>query len=315
VVQQVQPAVVNVTTNLVQTNAFGGTQTGQGVGTGFVIRSDGIIVTNYHVVEGAQQITVVTPPPDSQRYQARVIGGDPTADLAVLKIEAQNLPTLQLGDSSKIQLGEQVVALGYALALKGGPTVTAGIVSALGRVISAQDPNCQTCANGARTYNNVIQTDAAINPGNSGGPLVDMSGQVIGINTAGESQAQSIGFAIAINAAKGIISHAVANPGAPVAYLGVVTQDVTQSLALQFSLPVSEGAYVVSVAPGGPAEKAGFKTGDTIVSFDGTTVTGAQQLGDLIHRLKPGEKASVGVVHQDGSKQTYAVTLGTNPLP
>src|SRR5438270_11230360 len=157
VVQHVRPAVVNVTTNLVENSPFG-LQPGRGVGTGFVVRSDGVIVTNYHVVEGAQRITVITQAPNAQRYSARVIGGDPTADLAVLKISAQGLPTVALGDSSKLLLGQSVVAIGYALALPGGPTVTSGIVSALGRTIQVQDPNCTVCQNGQRTYTNVIQT-------------------------------------------------------------------------------------------------------------------------------------------------------------
>src|SRR5512141_520639 len=139
-VERVRPAVVNVTTDTIEQSAFG-QGGGRGVGTGFIIRADGIIVTNYHVVEGAQRITVITPDPDAQRYQARVIGGDATADLAVLKIEAQGLPTVPLGRSGDLKLGEQVVAIGYALALQGGPTVTTGIVSALGRSIDVNDPN------------------------------------------------------------------------------------------------------------------------------------------------------------------------------
>src|SRR5436309_3239116 len=192
VVEAVRPAVVNVTTNLFQPNPLGG-ESGRGVGTGFVIRSDGIVVTNFHVVEHAQRITVITPPPDSKRYTGRVIGGDQNADLAVLKIDATGLPTVPLGNSGRLELGERVVALGYALALPGGPTVTSGIVSALGRTIQAQDPNCDTCKNGVRTYTGVVQTDAAINPGNSGGPLVNLTGQVVGINTAGANQAENIG--------------------------------------------------------------------------------------------------------------------------
>jgi len=313
VVEKVRPAVVNVTTDLVQNSPFG-SQSGQGVGTGFIVRSDGIVVTNYHVVEGAQRITVITPPPDSKRYTARVIGGDQLADLAVLQINATGLPTVPLGDSSKLQLGQPVVALGYALALKGGPTVTTGIVSALGRTIQAQDLNCRVCGNGGRTYDNVIQTDAAINPGNSGGPLVNLAGQVVGINTAGAGQAQNIGFAIAINAAATTIAGAAAHPSAPVAYLGVASQDVSASLAFQFNLPVSSGAYVVDVAPGGPAEKAGISQGDVIVAFDGKTVTGSQQLGELIHARKPGDRVQVVVATASG-KKTFTITLGVNPLP
>lgn len=316
VVERVRPAVVNVTTDTLTTTPFG-SQTGQGVGTGFIIRSDGVIVTNYHVVEGAQKITVVTPAPNSQRFEARVIGGDSTADLAVLKVDGHNLPTVPLGSSSALQLGQQVVALGYALALKGGPTVTTGIVSAMGRVIQAQDPNYQpggTTAGGSRTYRDVIQTDAAINPGNSGGPLVNLAGQVVGINTAGAGSAQNIGFSIAIDAAKATIQKAVENPNAPVAYLGVVSETVSASLAYQFNLPVKQGAYVVDVASGGPAENAGIKTGDVITEFDGTTVTSADQLGNLIHEHQPGDQVTV-VVETGSGRETKTATLGTNPLP
>ena len=316
VVERVRPSVVNVTTDTLTTTPFG-SQTGQGVGTGFIIRSDGVIVTNYHVVEGAQKITVVTPAPDSQRFEARVIGGDSTADLAVLKVDGHDLPTVPLGNSSDLELGQQVVALGYALALKGGPTVTTGIVSAMDRVIQAQDPNYHpggSAPDGSRTYRDVIQTDAAINPGNSGGPLVNLAGQVIGINTAGAGSAENIGFSIAIDAAKPTIQKAVDNPGAPVAYLGVVTQTVSESLALQFDLPVKQGAYVVDVATGGPADDAGINQGDVITEFDGTAVTSADQLGNLIHEHQPGDEVDV-VVETGTGLETRTATLGTNPLP
>ncbi len=314
VVQAVRPAVVNVTTNLFQPNPLGG-ESGRGVGTGFVIRSDGIVVTNFHVVEHAQRITVITPPPDSTRYTARVIGGDQNADLAVLKIQASGLHTVPLGNSGRLELGERVVALGYALALPGGPTVTSGIVSALGRTIQAQDPNCDTCKNGMRTYTGVVQTDAAINPGNSGGPLVNLAGQVVGINTAGANQAENIGFAIATNAARPIIDDAATNPSAPVAYLGVSTQDVSPSLALQFGLPVQSGALVLDVVPGGPADRAGITQGDVIIGLDGKDVTDSTSLRELLLSHQPGERVAVGVVTQGGQKKTITATLGVNPLP
>jgi S1-C subfamily serine protease len=319
VVQHVRPAVVNVTTNLLQNTGLG-FEPGKGVGTGFVIRSDGVVVTNYHVVEGAQRITVITQSPDTRRYSARVIGGDANADLAVLKIRAQGLPTATLGDSSKLLLGERVVAIGYALALEGGPTVTSGIVSALGRTVPVADENCSVdvCGqNHQRTYSNVIQTDAAINPGNSGGPLVSLDGKVVGINTAGAgaANAENIGFAISIDSAKPTIEDALANPAGPVAFLGVSTQDVTSGLALQFGLRAQEGAYVIDVAPGGPAEQAGIKGGDVIVSFDGGKVTGSDSLGSLIRSHKPGDRATVTVLDANGKRHTYTVTLGVNPLP
>ena len=232
-------------------------------------------------------------------------------------MNATGLPTVSLGDSSQLLLGERVVALGYALALKGGPTVSSGIVSALGRVIKAQDPNCdRACGpDQARTYSGVIQTDAAINPGNSGGPLVDLNGNVVGIDTAGSSNAENIGFAIPVNSAKSTILSAEQNPGAAVAYLGVVTEDVTPELAAQFGLPVAKGAYVVSTAPGGPAEKGGISSGDVIVGFDGSTVTGSEQLGNLIHQHKPGDRVQVQAVGPSGGQRTVGVTLGVNPLP
>jgi len=182
-VQGVRPSVVNVTTRTVSQDVlFGGSTAGTAVGTGFIIRSDGIVVTNFHVIEGALSIKVTLPPPGGRTFQAHWIGGDSDHDLAVLKLDgARGLPTVPLGDSDLLRLGERVVALGYALALPGGPTVTSGIISALQRTVKASDPNAP---GGARTYQDVLQTDAAINPGNSGGPLFDLSGILVGNNTA-----------------------------------------------------------------------------------------------------------------------------------
>jgi S1-C subfamily serine protease len=161
----------------------------------------------------------------------------------------------------------------------------------------------------------VVQTDAAINPGNSGGPLVNLAGQVIGINTAGANQAENIGFAIATNAARPIIHEAATNPSAPVAYLGVTTQDVSPSLALQFGLPVQSGALVLDVVPGGPADKAGIRQGDVIVGLDGKDVTDSTALRELILSHRPGDRVPVSVVAQGGQKRTVTATLGVNPLP
>jgi len=197
---------VNVTTDISQASG-----SGQGVGTGFIVRSDGVIVTNCHVVEAASKITVFTSDANPKQFNARVIGSDCLHDLAILKIDAKDMPTVTLGNSADLALGQRVVALGYALALEGGPTVTSGIVSSLDRTITAQDPNClvETCGTDqTRTYSNVIQTDAAINHGNSGGPLVNMQGQVVGINSAGDDNAQNIGFAIAIDSVKQTIADA-----------------------------------------------------------------------------------------------------------
>ena len=161
----------------------------------------------------------------------------------------------------------------------------------------------------------MIQTDAAINPGNSGGPLVNLDGEVIGINTAGNASAENIGFAIAINAALPTVSAAESDPTAPVPYLGVSTQDVSQSLALQFNLPTTSGAYVVGLAPDGPAETSGLAIGDVIAQFDGHAVTSSESLGTLIREHQPGDSVKVVVVNEHGERTTFDVKLGVNPLP
>jgi serine protease Do len=309
VVRKVLPAVVNVVSS---------TPGGTGEGTGFVVRSDGVIVTNFHVVEGASKVTVLTSADDPVRYDARVIGGDPEADVAVLKVEATGLPTVPLGDSSRLQLGQQVVAIGYALGLQGGPSVTTGVVSSLTRKITVPDPNCQSCANEQRVYGDVVQTDAAINPGNSGGPLVNMAGQVVGMNTAGVNagNAENVGFAIQIDAAKPIAFQAAEHPQAPVAYMGVASVDASNP-QIQFELnpPVDRGAAVVSVVSNGPADRAGLRVGDVIVAFDGRTIETSQELGTAIRSHRPGDTVSVDLVRSDGNRTTVDVTLATNPAP
>ena len=205
VVKDVEPAVVNVTATSAVTDPFGGSSTQQATGSGFIVSSDGVIFTNDHVIEGASKVEVTLT--DGRTLEATVTDTDATHDFAVLKVDATDLPTVTLGNSSDLQLGQSVVAIGYALGLEGGPSVTSGIISSLERTVQAQDPNV---AGGVRTYENVLQTSAAINPGNSGGPLVDLEGRVVGISTAGVSSADNIGFAISIDAARSFIASAVA---------------------------------------------------------------------------------------------------------
>lgn len=315
VVASVLPAVVNVTTDVFQIDQLGNAQQGQGVGTGFIVRQDGVIVTNCHVVEGGSQISVFTSDEEPTRYDARLIGGDCLNDLAVLKIDATGMPTVPLGSSDALRLGQPVVALGYALALEGGPTVTTGIVSALGRSIQAQDPNCEVCENGIRTYSDTIQTDAAINHGNSGGPLVDMAGRVIGINSAGNDGAENIGFAIPIDSAKTVIEQAMSDPLAPSPYLGVSTTPVTADMAFQFDIAVDEGAYVLATTNDGPAQSAGIAEGDVIVGVDGQAIASSEDLGRVLETLQPGQTIPVEIVGADGAARTVDVELGTRPLP
>jgi S1-C subfamily serine protease len=206
VVKAVEPAVVSITaTSPVSNPFFGGSSTQEATGSGFIVSSDGVVFTNDHVVEGASTIRVTLP--DGRSFEATVSTTDATHDFAILKIDATGLPTVALGNSSELQLGQSVVAIGYALGLDGGPSVTSGIISSLERTVQAQDANV---AGGVRTYENVLQTSAAINPGNSGGPLVDLGGRVVGIDTAGVGSADNIGFAISIDAAKSFIATAVA---------------------------------------------------------------------------------------------------------
>jgi S1-C subfamily serine protease len=223
-----------------------------------------------------------------------------------------------MGDSDQLRLGQPVVAIGYALGLAGGPSVTSGIVSSLTREITVQDPNCRgECGDGQRVYTSIVQTDAAINPGNSGGPLVDMAGNVIGINTAGTTEAENVGFAIQINSARPTIEQAAANPDAPVAYMGVLGPIAVSDPQVQFNLdpPVDDGVLIQDVSPDGPAADAGLRAGDIVVSFDGESVTTQDDLLEAIRSHAPGDIVDVVVVRGTGERVTVSITLGTNPLP
>ena len=316
VVERVLPAVVNVTTDVYQADG----SSGQGVGTGFIVREDGVIVTNCHVVEGGSRLTVFLSDEQRTEYEAHLIGADCLNDVAVLDIDEEGLPTVPLGDSAGLRLGQRVVALGYALGLEGGPTVTTGIVSSLDRTIEAQDPNCVACETNAqgvriRTYPSVIQTDAAINPGNSGGPLVDMAGNVVGINSAGNEQAENIGFAIKIAFVKDTIESSIDEPLAATGYLGVSTAPITADLRFQQGLDVESGAYVVGTLADGPAAGAGIGEGDVIVSVDGKAVASPEDLGTVLDRLSPGDTVSIDLVEAGGGTRTVEVELAARPLP
>ena len=273
------------------------------VGSGFIISKEGYIVTNYHVVKGAKKITVTMLSGDT--YEAQYIGGDEELDIAVVKINAKKeLPVVELGDSDKIQIGEWAIAIGNPLGFQ--HTVTVGVVSAIGRKIPKPD--------GSGYYTNLLQTDAAINPGNSGGPLLNIYGQVIGINTAiiNPSQAMNIGFAIPINTAKRFINQIIATGKVEKAYLGVYVQTVTESLAKSLGLKVNKGVYVAQVEKGSPAEKAGIKEGDVIVRLNGNYVEAAEELTSLVRNYTPNTKVKV-TVNRNGKEMTFDVTLGTLP--
>jgi S1-C subfamily serine protease len=295
ILRKVQPAVVRI-----DVNESGG---GQGTGTGFIVSSDGVIVTNAHVAGGAFKITVTLN--DGSQATANVLGVDRPHDLAVVKVNRTKLPVVEIGDSDSIEVGDSVVAIGNALALEGSPTVTSGIVSALHRTISTE----------ASTLKDVIQTDAAINPGNSGGPLLDSSGWVIGINTAIASPADSnnIGFAIAISSAEPYLRQLEAGKAVQTGFLGVHVETVDASLAAAEGLKIDHGALVADVTASAPADDAGIKAGDVIVRFGTTTIDTAQELTSAVGDRQPGEKVVV-VVDRDGTEKRFSVTLATRPV-
>lgn len=269
----------------------------RGLGSGFIIDSQGYILTNSHVVEKAEEITVTLP--DKREFDAKVIGTDPMSDVAVIKIEGKDLPTAELGDSATAQVGDWVIAVGTPFGLS--QTVTAGIISAAGR------------ANiGIVDYEDFFQTDAAINPGNSGGPLVDISGRVIGMNTAIFSQSggyQGIGFAIPINMAKGIMESLIEKGRVIRGWLGVSIQPVTRDIADSFGLKTAEGALVADVTKDSPAEKAGVRRGDIIVSLGEKPVETPAVLKNLVAQKEVGSNVPVTVI-RNGKKKTLPVTIG-----
>jgi len=286
--------------------------TPQGAGSGFIYDPAGYIITNNHVVEGAQQLKVVLPPPDNRSFDAQLVGRDPQTDLAVLKIDGTNLPTVPLGNSSQLRVGEWVVAIGNALALPGGPTVTEGVVSATGR--DEQEPGSQQGTTGPTLYD-LIQTDAAINPGNSGGPLVNMRGEVVGINTLGSTQAQGINFSIAIDGAKTIAQQLRDHGAVTRGYLGIGSATVTPALAASLGLSAQEGVVIGQLDPNGPAAQAGLQQGDVIVGLGDVPIHALQDLQNaLTTKYKPGDAVAVKI-NRNGQAQTLQVTLGQKPTP
>ena len=262
----------------------GGPFSQQSLGSGLIVASDGFILTNHHVIEDAKRV-IVKLPSDETEYPAKVIGTDPLLDIALIKIDINHLPAASLGDSDQLQIGEWVIAIGNPFGLDS--TVTAGIVSAKERRI------------GEGPYESFIQTDAKINPGNSGGPLINMRGEVIGINSTIFSETgehMGIGFAIPINMIKEILPELKAKGKVTRGWIGVFLQRVTQDVAETMGLDQSHGALVAEVAKDGPAARAGIKVGDVIIEFDGKQIKDAEELPILIARSTPGNKVGVKIL-------------------
>ena len=296
-VERVLPSVVNV-----RTTSFGG---GSGEGSGVVLDSGGIIVTNNHVVEGTTRVNVAFNDASRRTLRGEVIGVAPERDLAVIRVAATNLVPIRIGKSSALRLGDAVVAIGYPLGL-GGPTVTRGIVSGLDRTVEPE---------GAARLEGLLQTDAAINPGNSGGPLVDIAGRLIGINTAVARQqdAENIGFAIAIEEALPVIER-IKRPSAAHAWFGVAVGSVeSESAAVRLGLdPSVRGVVVSAVYDGQPAARAGIVVGDVIVAIDGTPVRSATVFEDDLAERDVGDKVELELVDSAGPR-LVTVTLVKRP--
>lgn len=311
-VERVGPAVVRINSSrtVAQNSPFSDRGFEQrGEGSGFIVTNDGLIFTNAHVVEGADRVEVVLQ--DGRRFEGKVIGADPLTDVAVVDIDADELPVVDIGDSRLLTPGEWAIAIGNPLGLDS--TVTVGIISAVGR--SAADVGIPT------QRAQFIQTDAAINPGNSGGPLLNERGEVIAINTAIIRGANGIGFAVPIRTAQRIANQLVATGRVSRAYLGIQMSTLTPELRdrinddpnSNFNVDTDRGVLIQSVAPDGPAASAGLRAGDVILSIDGEDITSSDRLQQYVEFAAVGDELEIAVL-RNGEERTIAVVTGEFPL-
>jgi Do/DeqQ family serine protease len=318
-VQRAAPSVVNISTSkemrsprhpLLNDPIFrkffgdpgGEAQRAFSLGSGVIVSASGFVLTNHHVVDGADEIEVALQ--DGKKLLARVVGSDPDTDLAVLRVSAENLPAISFGSSDALRVGDVVLAIGNPFNL--GHTVTSGIVSALGRT-----------GLGMATFENFIQTDAAINPGNSGGALIDAGGNLVGINTliiSRTGSAMGIGFAIPVSTAKMVLEQIVKSGSVTRGWIGVELQEITPALAESFKLGGQRGALVAGVLRGGPADKAGVKPGDVLLEVEGKPVADPTAMLNLIAALPPGAPAKVKVRRQ-GQEVDATINVGRRPKP
>ncbi len=270
----------------------------QGLGSGIIVSGEGYILTNHHVIDGAEEITIVLS--DKRAYPARLVGSDPPSDLAVLKVDERNLPVLTMGNSDAARIGDVVLAIGNPLGLE--QTVTAGIISAKGRTTGLSDGS----------FEDFIQTDAPINQGNSGGALINTAGELVGINSQILSPTGGnigIGFAIPVNMARSVMGQLVQNGSVRRGSLGVTIQAVTSDIASSLGLPDVRGALVASVVPGSPADRGGVRSGDVITAFNGAAVNDANSLRNAVAGSQPGAEVAL-TVRRRGGEQQLRVTLG-----
>ncbi len=310
IVDKVSESVVSIVTSVKTTSFFGGSYDSEAAGTGIIVSSNGYILTNKHVIDGATKISVVLD--DGTTFEdVEIAEVDPLNDVAFLKIsDVSDLKAATLGDSKTINVGQQVIAIGNALGQYQN-TVTSGIISGIGRSLTATD----STGSMSEELSDMIQTDAAINSGNSGGPLVNAAGEVIGINTATSSTAENMGFAIPISSVKGMLAQLTEKGEAARAYIGVYGIEITPELAKKYNLPVTSGAYLYNsamysaVVSDSPAAKAGLKDKDIVTAVNGAKVGVSGSLGSLIGEYKPGDTVQLTVI-RDGKETAVNVTLG-----
>ncbi|MEM1575259.1 MAG: trypsin-like peptidase domain-containing protein [Nitrososphaerota archaeon] len=300
IVEKTNPSVVNVSTvHLLDVFPFYSVPI-KGVGSGVIIDSDGYIVTNNHVIEGAEAVEVSLN--DGRVFKGRIIGRDPSSDLAIIKIDAKNLKAAELGDSSNLKAGQFIIAIGNPFGLRGGPTVTIGVISAINRSINTEKGIME----------DLIQTDAAINPGNSGGPLIDLNGKVIALATAIIPFAQGIGFAIPINKVKKIAEDLIKYGKVIRPWLGIYGVDLTPQLSSYYNLPVQEGVIIAKVIRGSPADISGIEEGDIILSVDRIPIKNMVELQKIIQNKKVGEEITIRIIRD---YKTYDVKVELSKSP
>ena len=299
-VERAWESTVNVGVTAIPPRAHYGPHWRRGFGSGVVLDREGHVITNHHVVAGAEKIIVTLA--DGRVLSGSVVGSDDETDVAVAQVEGAELKPATFGDSDKLKVGQPVLAIGNPLGLAGGPTVTSGVISSLRRSVQLGNGGLK-----------VIQTDAAVNPGNSGGPLVDLEGRVIAINTVTIPYAEGIGFAIPINMVLGITEQILRHGGVQRPWLGVSGYDVTRRVADYYGLAVSKGVFLAEISPGSPASGASLAVGDVVVSIGGSAVADVSDLVEAIRDRKIGESVEIEVV-SGGRRMTVKATLGRRPF-
>ena len=310
-VERVRPAVVSIVAQTVSRDRFGRQSTGFGSGTGVIFDESGLVLTNNHVIEGGVEIIVTQD--DGTQVQAQIIGADRLSDLAVLRLPGDGYPSLPLRENGSLRAGDWVIAIGNALALPGGPTVTVGVVSALGRSIESTP--------GVTLYD-LIQTDTSINPGNSGGPLIDLGGNLVGINTVvlrGSSgvSVEGIGFAVDVETAQQVALQLVELGHVRWAWMGVFLADLSPEVAAQVGLPIREGVIIQNTLVDGPSDRAGIHPGDIVVKIDGHDIATVSDLTRLLKQeFKAGQDVEVEVFRAvDGQSSTKVLVLELGERP